>query len=117
MKQPNLKNSIHENLNNIEVYFFWLKFYGHTCSISGSIMKQVSTEILPDITYKEIDLDKQPSSDFIEGTNYREKIVLIKNLKTGYIKKSNIRELIAYQTPIEDIIEHFINEINHVARK
>ena len=105
------------NLQNVEVYFFWLDFFGYTCNVSDNIMQQTIKEVLPQVKYQVVDLDKQPSSDFIVDTNYREKIVLITNKQTGYTKRSSIRELIAYETPVNEIIENFVNEIKQVASK
>lgn len=101
-------------MNNIEIYFFWLDFYGQTCSISDAIIKHTIAEKLPQVKYQVIDLNQQPSSDFIPKTNYREKVVVMHNKQTGEFVESNIRELIYYQTPVEEIMQSIINEVNEV---
>tara|TARA_Y100001960_G_scaffold39163_1_gene37740 strand:+ start:1888 stop:2196 length:309 start_codon:yes stop_codon:yes gene_type:complete len=101
-------------MKNIEIYFFWLDFYGETCNISDAIIKHTIAEKLPDVKYQVIDLNEQPSSNFIPKTNYREKVVVMYNNETDEFVESNIRELIYHQTPVEEIMQSIINEVNEV---
>tara|TARA_Y100001960_G_C14303326_1_gene647207 strand:+ start:75 stop:449 length:375 start_codon:yes stop_codon:yes gene_type:complete len=105
------------SIDDIEIYFFWLTNYGYTCSVSDSIITQLVKQDLPTVKYEVVNLDEQPSSDFIKDTNYQEKVVVILNKKTGYYQESSIRELIYYQTPVEDIKDKFIQEITQVLSK
>lgn len=105
------------SIDDIEIYFFWLTNYGYTCSVSNVIITELVKEDLPTVKYEVVNLDNMPSSKFIKDTNYQEKVVVIVNKKTGYYQESSIRELIYYQTPVEEIKNSLIQEITQVLSK
>tara|TARA_Y100001960_G_scaffold118037_1_gene126325 strand:- start:221 stop:595 length:375 start_codon:yes stop_codon:yes gene_type:complete len=105
------------SVDDIEIYFFWLTNYGYTCSVSNAIITELVKEDLPTVKYEVVNLDEQPSSNFIKDTKYLEKVVVIVNKKTGYYQESSIRDLIYYQKPVEEIKDSLIQEITQVLSK
>jgi len=109
-----LKKSVIISKNNIEVYHFYNKSFGQTCTKAKVYIKELQQENPDDFSFKIVNISQKNPKSFIKKYNESGKNIIIFNKKKETYIVSSMRRLIKEKKSKSLVKESFLKELESI---